>query len=156
MLKISLISCGNKMPSWVNEGVSEFAKRLKDFAAFNLIEIPLLKRGKASDQSRILEKESNLILSALPQGARIIALEIGGESFSSEQLAVKIEQLQQLSSHLCFLIGGPEGLSAAVLEKSHERWSLSALTLPHPLVRIVLVEALYRSFSIIHNHPYHK
>jgi len=156
MLKISLICCGNKMPSWVNEGVAEFSKRLQEHASFNLVEIPLTKRGKSTDLTRILEKEAALMTDAIPSGARIIALEIGGESFSSEQLAAKLERIQQINSHFCFLIGGPEGLAPALLANAHERWSLSPLTLPHPLVRIVLLETLYRAFSIIHNHPYHK
>ncbi|MBA2651413.1 MAG: 23S rRNA (pseudouridine(1915)-N(3))-methyltransferase RlmH [Tatlockia sp.] len=156
MFKITLISCANKMPAWVNTAVSEFSKRLQDFASINLIEIPLSKRGKSTDLSRILEKEAALMSAAIPSGARIIALDISGESFSSEKLAAKLELLQQISSHLCFLIGGPEGLAQTLLDRSHERWSLSQLTLPHPLVRVVLLEALYRSWSIIHNHPYHK
>ena len=93
---------------------------------------------------------------AIPNGARIIALDLAGESFTSEQLSVKIERLQQITSHLCFLIGGPEGLSLEILARSNERWSLSMLTLPHTLVRITLVEALYRAWSILHHHPYHK
>ena len=156
MMKISLICCGNKMPSWINEGVAEFAKRLQEHAMFNLVEIPLSKRGKSSDLSRLLEKEADLMSQAIPSGARVIALEIGGETFSSEQLALKLERLQQISSHLCFLIGGPEGLAPELVASAHERWSLSQLTLPHPLVRVVLLETLYRAFSIIHNHPYHK
>lgn len=92
----------------------------------------------------------------MPNGARIIALEIEGKAFSSEELAMKITQLQQISSHLCFLIGGPEGLSSEILSYCDERWSLSKLTLPHPLVRIMLLETLYRAWSIMNNHPYHK
>lgn len=156
MIKITLIACGNKMPSWVNSAVSEFTKRLQEFAQFNLIEIPLAKRGKSSDLTRILEKEAALIVHAIPQSARVIALDMGGESFNSEKLALKLEQLQQITSHLCFLIGGPEGLLTSILAKADERWSLSQLTLPHPLVRIILLETLYRAWSIIHNHPYHK
>lgn len=156
MIKITLIACGNKMPSWVNEPVAEFSKRLQEYAQFNLIEIPLAKRGKSTDLSRILEKEATLIMTAIPSGSRIIALDIGGTSFNSEQLAQRLEQLQQTTSHLCFLIGGPEGLIPAIVARSNERWSLSELTLPHPLVRIVLLEALYRAWSIISNHPYHK
>lgn len=144
------------MPSWVTEPVNEFSKRLQEYAAFNLIEIPLSKRGKSNDLSRILEKEAALIASAIPGGSRVIALDIGGSSFSSEKLAVKLEQLQQTTSHLCFLIGGPEGLAPEIRVRAHERWSLSDLTLPHPLARIVLLEALYRAWSIINNHPYHK
>jgi 23S rRNA (pseudouridine1915-N3)-methyltransferase len=156
MFKLSLVCCANKMPSWVDAGVAEFSKRLQDFASINLIDIPLSKRGKSTDLTRILEKEANLMLNAIPNGARIIALDSKGESFTSERLATKLEQLQQLSSHLCFLIGGPEGLAPSLLARAHERWSLSQLTLPHPLVRVVLFEALYRSWSIISKHPYHK
>lgn len=144
------------MPSWVNEAVAEFSKRLQEYASFNLVEIPLAKRGKATDLTRIMEKEAAALIAAIPNSARIIALDIGGDSFSSENLATKLEQLQQISSHFCFLIGGPEGLAPAVVARAHERWSLSKLTLPHPLVRIVLLETLYRAWSIIHNHPYHK
>ncbi len=144
------------MPAWISEGVLEFSKRLKEYATVNLIEIPLNKRGKSTDLTRILEKEALQMSAAIPNGARIIALDLSGDAFSSEKLAVRVEQLQQISSHLCFLIGGPEGLAATVLARSDERWSLSELTLPHPLVRIILLEALYRSWSIINNHPYHK
>jgi 23S rRNA (pseudouridine1915-N3)-methyltransferase len=156
MFKITLIACGNKMPGWVTEAVLEFSKRIQEYAQLHLLEIPLLKRGKTSDLSRILDKEAALISTAIPSGARVIALDIEGESFSSEILAQKLQQLQQITSQACFIIGGPEGLAKIILQKSHERWSLSKLTLPHPLVRVVLLEALYRAWSILHNHPYHK
>lgn len=134
----------------------EFSKRLQEYASFSLIEIPLSKRGKSSDLCRILDKEAALILAAIPQGSHVIALDIGGKSFSSEDLAQKIESLQLITSHICLIIGGPEGLIPAVLSRAKERWSLSQLTLPHPIVRIVLLEGLYRAWSIINNHPYHK
>lgn len=144
------------MPTWVNEAVKEYTKRLQDGISLQLIEIPLLRRGNSNDLSRIMEKEMALMLQAIPAQAHLIALEINGESFTSEQLALKIERLQQRTSHLCFLIGGPEGLSQALVSRSAERWSLSPLTLSHTLVRITLLEALYRAWSIQHNHPYHK
>lgn len=144
------------MPNWVDEAVCEFSKRLQDAAQLNLIELPLLRRGKSMDLSRILEKEMLLMRAAIPIGCRLIALDLGGESFTSEQLALKIERLQHISSHLCFLIGGPEGISPEILAQCDERWSLSKLTLPHTLARIVLLETLYRAYSILNNHPYHK
>lgn len=144
------------MPDWVNSGVNEYAKRFHDGIQIKLIEIPLLRRNKSSDLARILEKESALTKDALPANARLIALDMLGKSFSSEELALKLTQLQQISSHLCFIIGGPEGLSNEILTLCDERWSLSKLTLPHPLVRIILLESLYRAWSIINNHPYHK
>ncbi|HRD68706.1 MAG TPA: 23S rRNA (pseudouridine(1915)-N(3))-methyltransferase RlmH [Legionella sp.] len=156
MLKITIITLGNKMPDWVSEGSNDYLKRLNDGVQIKLLEIPLIRRSKSSDLNRILEKESFLIKEALPKGARIIALDIEGKSFSSDALAIKITQLQQISSHFCFIIGGPEGLTPEILNLSDERWSLSKLTLPHPLVRIILLETLYRAWSIINNHPYHK
>lgn len=156
MLKITVLACGNKMPAWVNEATAEYRKRLQEFAELQVSEIPLLKRSKNNDLARLMEKEAQLILQALPTHARIITLEINGASFSSEKLAHKLETLKQLNSHWCFIIGGPEGLASNILAMSQERWSLSPLTLPHPLARIVLLEALYRAFTITQNHPYHK
>ena len=156
MLKITVIAVGNKMPLWVEQAIQDFSKRLQDGVAVSIIEIPLLRRGKSSDLSRLMEKEMAMMRAAIPNNARLIALDISGESFSSEQLAVKLESLQQICSHLCFLIGGPEGLAAPLVARSDERWSLSKLTLPHTLARILLLETLYRSWSIIHHHPYHK
>ena len=156
MIKITLLACGNKMPFWVNEAASEYTKRLQEFAQINLIEIPLIKRGKLTDQARILEKEAALIQAAIPLNSRVIALDLSGDSFSSEKLALKLEQLQFINHHWCFLIGGPEGLAPPLLARADEAWSLSKLTFPHPLVRIILLETIYRAFAIIHNHPYHK
>lgn len=156
MLKITLIAVGNKMPDWVTQGFNEYAKRFNDGIQFKLIEIPLTKRTKSSDLTRIMEKEACLIKEVIPNGARIIALDLQGKTYNSEELALKITQLQQISSHFCFLIGGPEGFAQDTLTLCHERWSLSKLTLPHPLVRILLLETLYRAWTIINNHPYHK
>ena len=156
MLKITVIAVGNKMPDWVNQGTNDYVKRFNDGIQLKLIEIPLTKRSKSSDLTRIMEKEAALIKEAIPHGSRIIALDLKGQSYSSEDLAVKMTQLQQVNSHFCFLIGGPEGFAAETLALSDNRWSLSKLTLPHPLVRIILLETLYRAWSIINNHPYHK
>lgn len=156
MLKITIIALGNKMPDWVTLGSNEYAKRFHDNIQVKIIEIPLIRRSKSSDLARILEKETTLIKDVLPTSARLIAMDMLGKSFSSDDLAHKISHLQQISSHLCFIIGGPEGLSTEILTLCDERWSLSRLTLPHPLVRIILLEALYRAWSIINNHPYHK
>lgn len=156
MLKITLVTIGNKMPAWVDQAVKEYAKRLQDGVSLTIVEIPLMRRGKSTDLSRILEKEMAMMSAAIPTNVRLIALDITGESFTSEQLADKVARLQQMTSHLCFLIGGPEGLAAELITRSDERWSLSKLTLPHTLVRITLLEALYRAWSILHHHPYHK
>lgn len=156
MFKITLIALGDKMPAWVEAAVSDYQKRLKDSLHFNLLEIPLIRRGKSADLARILEKENRLIKAALPKEAYYIALDIEGHEFSSHQLADKLAKLQHINHHLCFLIGGPEGLSQALLQDCQERWSLSKLTLPHALARVVFIEALYRGYSILQGHPYHK
>ena len=147
---------GNKMPAWVDQAVQEYSKRLQEGIALTIIEIPLMRRGKSTDLSRVMDKEMEMMNKVIPNNAHVIALEIAGEAFTSEQLASKVAQLQQVTSHLCFLIGGPEGLSPALTARSNDRWSLSKLTLPHTLVRILLLETLYRAWSILHHHPYHK
>lgn len=156
MLKITLITMGNKMPAWVDAAVQEFKTRLQEHVMLTLIEIPLMSRGKSSQLSRILEKEMLMMKQHIPSQTYLIALNIGGQSFSSPQLAVKLKQLQHTTSHICFIIGGPEGLPSPLVAQSQEEWSLSSLTLPHTLARIVLLETLYRAFAIINNHPYHK
>lgn len=156
MLKISIISLSNKLPHWITVGIDEFSKRLKEFAQFSLVELPLIKRNKDSDLKRIREKEADIMIEALPKSAYIIALAINGECFSSEALAIKLSKISVHHSHLCFLIGGPEGLHEKTLTYAQAQWSLSSLTLPHALARLLLLEALYRAFTIISNHPYHK
>lgn len=156
MIKITLITLGNKMPEWAIEAKDEFAKRLQEHATLQCIEIPLQKRNKTSDLSRILEKEEQSMREMIPNGSRLIALDKSGKQFSSESLALHLEKLQQHHSHLCFIIGGPEGLQPSLLKDCHEKWSLSLLTFPHALARVILVETLYRSWSILNHHPYHK
>ncbi len=156
MIKVTVIAYGNKMPDWVNSAVKNYSKNLREFVRFTLVEIPLIKRHKGCDLPRLIQKESLVMHAAIPNNARIIALAIKGDTFSSEQMALKIEVLLNKHSHLCFIIGGPEGLSEDSLTRCQETWSLSPLTLPHPLVRVLFLEALYRGFSILNNHPYHR
>ena len=156
MLEITLIAMGNKMPTWVTEASTEFTKRLREAFKLHLIEIPLLKRGSPHELARILDKEATRLNTTIPPDAHLIALDLSGTTFSSENLAKHLGHLQHITSHLCFVIGGPEGLPQSCLRASRERWSLSTLTLPHPLARVVLLEALYREWSILNNHPYHK
>lgn len=144
------------MPKWVDEAVAEFSKRLKDGTSLKFIELPLNRRGKSADLFRILEKEKSAMQAAIPPSAYVIAMDVTGKSFSSETLAHQFEKIQLSHSHLCFLIGGPEGLSSEIISKSDEQWSLSKLTLPHTIARIVLIEAIYRAITIMNKHPYHK
>ncbi len=155
-MKIHLIAVGNRMPPWVEQGYGEYAKRLPPECRLNLIEIASAKRGKNVDVSRLMRDEGQRILAALPKGCRVVALEVNGKSWSTEQLADQLEGWLQQGSDLALLVGGPDGLDPACRERADQLWSLSPLTLPHPLVRVVLAEQLYRAWTILQNHPYHR
>ncbi len=155
-MKLFIIAVGQKMPAWVTTGYDEYARRFPRDMPLELIEIPAGKRGKNADIKRILEQEGEKMLAAVPKGARIVTLEVEGGNWSSPQLAQKLEQWQLDGRDVCLFIGGPEGLAPACIAASEAKWSLSALTLPHPLVRVVLAESLYRAWSISTNHPYHR
>lgn len=153
---MTLIAVGTKMPDWVQKGYAEYAKRFPRDFSLNLVEIALMNRGKNADIQRIKEKEGQQILAAIPKGDKVIALEVKGKAWRTEQLADQIKQWRMEGDNISLLIGGPDGLSAQCLSRSVSQWSLSALTLPHPLVRIVVAEQLYRAWTIINNHPYHR
>ncbi len=155
-MKISLISVGGKMPSWVSDGYQEYAKRLPRELNPQLVDLPLANRNKNSNIEKLKVDEGKQILAALPKSARMVALDVKGKPLSTEGLTEKLKDWQMNGQDVSIVIGGPDGLSHDCLQKAHERWSLSALTLPHPLVRVVLIEQLYRAWSITQNHPYHK
>lgn len=144
------------MPDWVQAGYSEYAKRLPRECALELKEIPLATRGKNADITRAIEKESEAMLAAVPTQERVIALDVLGKPQTTETLAEALRNWQMEGGNTSFLIGGPDGLSTDCLNRATQRWSLSGLTLPHPLVRIVLAEQLYRAWSLLNNHPYHR
>lgn len=151
-----MLSVGTKMPAWVQEGIAEYSKRMQGELDFSLHEIPMAKRGKNSNIEQCILKESDALLAAIPQNDFVVALDVRGKSFSTEGLAEKIIGYRRQGQNLCLLIGGPDGLGAPCLERASERWSLSSLTFPHPLVRVVITEQFYRAISIIKGHPYHR
>ncbi len=155
-MRLRLICVGQKMPGWVSAGYHEYARRMPPELPLELVEIPLAHRGKNPDTARLVRRESDAILAATGQKDRVVALEVGGRPWSTEKLASQLEQWQQDGRDVSFLVGGPDGLADACRERATQQWSLSPLTLPHPLVRIVLAEQLYRAWSITRNHPYHR
>ncbi len=157
-MKILIIAIGNKMPNWINLGISDYTKRFHSISDYSIEirEIPALKRSKTSNIKKIIEVESKSLISAIPKGFYPIALDVRGKSLSSENLAKKIENNHNQGTNLAILIGGPEGFGDLVRDFVHESWSLSALTMPHPIARLVLVETIYRSISILKKHPYHR
>ncbi len=155
-MRLHLIAVGNRMPGWVEEGYAEYAKRLPADCALLLHEIAPGKRTKGADLERARREEGEKMLAALPKGAHVVALEVGGRAWSTEQLASHLEQWRGQGQDIALLVGGPEGLADVCRARADEQWSLSNLTLPHPLVRIVLAEQLYRAWSITQGHPYHR
>lgn len=155
-MKVKLICIGNRMPKWVDEGTEEFAKRIRSELGFSLVEIPLAKRSKATSVDQCLTKEADNILSNLSADDFVVAFDVQGKSKSTEQLAAHIQRLRQDGQNLALIIGGPDGLHDSVLKRANASWALSAMVMPHGLVRVLVTEQLYRAHSLIQGHPYHR
>ncbi|WP_022948869.1 23S rRNA (pseudouridine(1915)-N(3))-methyltransferase RlmH [Methylohalobius crimeensis] len=155
-MRIHLIAVGKRMPAWVQAGYEEYAKRLPKECALHLKEIPLRRRGKNGDTMRQIATEGDQMLTAIPPASHVVALDSRGKQWSTEELGSRLQRWLQLGSDLTLLIGGPEGLAPACLERADDCWSLSRLTFPHPLVRVIVAEQLYRAWSLLQGHPYHR
>lgn len=158
-MKLRILSVGHKMPEWIQIGFAEYFKRIQPMMSVELIEIAPAKRSKNpsdAEISKYKDSEGINILAAKHPKERLWVLEVTGKMLSTEKLANKLEVAMQDGTDIALVIGGADGVSAEVLAQADFKWSLSDLTLPHPLVRVVLMEQLYRAMSIIHNHPYHR
>jgi 23S rRNA (pseudouridine1915-N3)-methyltransferase len=155
-VQIHLIAVGNRMPGWVSEAYQEYAKRLPRECALKLVEIAPGKRRHNAEVQRIVRDEGERMLAVIPRDCQVIALEVGGKPWSTPQLASQLEAWMRSGRDTALLVGGPEGLDAACRERADQLWSLSALTLPHPLVRVILAEQIYRAWSVMVGHPYHR
>jgi len=155
-MKLFLLAIGTKMPDWVNKAYQDYAQRLPAKCSLHLKEIPAEKRTKNSHFASIKAKEAQKLMEAIPKGCRIIALDVKGQAWSTEKLSTRLQDWMMGGQDVALLVGGPEGLTPEVLKMAHEKWSLSNLTFPHPLVRIILAEQIYRAFSMTENHPYHR
>ena len=155
-MRAKLIAIGERMPGWVATGFAEYAKRLSRDLPLELVEIKPGTRGKGRDDARAMADEGAALLAALPRDAHVIALDGRGTMWSSEQLAGQLSNWRMAGRDLAFLIGGPYGHARDVLQRADQHWSLGPLTLPHMLVRLVVVEQLYRAVTILNGHPYHR
>ncbi len=144
------------MPAWVEAGYHEYAKRFPRDFKLELVEVTAAKRSKNSDLEKIKQQEGKAILDKISSSDWVVALDVLGKSWSTPDLAKQIEHWQQHHPSIVLLVGGPEGLSSECLQRANQKWSLSALTFPHPLVRVVIAESLYRAWSVTVNHPYHR
>ena len=155
-MHIHLIAVGQKMPGWVKTGYDEYAKRLPNNFSLKLIEIAPGQRSKSTDPRRAIEEESQKILNAIPNGAHVIALDERGKQWTTLKLADNMRDWMQDGRDVVLLVGGPDGLSKEIKQRAAYLWSLSPLTLPHPLVRVFLAEQIYRAWSVTQGHPYHR
>jgi 23S rRNA (pseudouridine1915-N3)-methyltransferase len=155
-VRITVIAVGHRMPGWIQEGFREYARRMPPEARVELVELKPEERtpGKPGDRARALEGER--ILGAVPSGASLIALDEKGRTVTTQGLSVMLAEWMREGAHPAFAIGGADGLSPEVKDRAAKLVSLSALTLPHALVRVVLAEQLYRAWSILARHPYHR
>ena len=155
-MRIRVLAVGTKMPSWVEAGVAEYQKRFPREWRFEWVELPLGPRTKSANINKAIESEGEAMMAAIDGKEHVVALEVKGKSWSTEELSKQLSNWQMNGQDIVILIGGPDGLSQGCLNRANQKWSLSALTLPHPLVRILLAEQLYRSWTLLNNHPYHK
>jgi 23S rRNA (pseudouridine1915-N3)-methyltransferase len=155
-MRIELLALGTRMPDWVDAGVADYVRRLGPEIRFELHEITLARRGREASTVRAVAEEGARMLAAIRSDAFVVALDVTGKMFSTEQLSAWLSDRMHEGRDLNLLIGGPDGLAPECLKRSDLRWSLSALTLPHALVRIVVAEQLYRAVSLLKGHPYHR
>jgi 23S rRNA (pseudouridine1915-N3)-methyltransferase len=155
-MKCRVIAAGTRLPDWVNSGFREYQKRLRTPLVLELHEIPVATRRAGDNPQRAILREGADMLAALGKDDYVVALEIAAKSMSTEQLSKWLAERMRDGRSLALLIGGPDGLSQPCRERADQSWSLSPLTLPHALVRVVVAEQLYRAMSLLAGHPYHR
>ncbi|MDG4866416.1 23S rRNA (pseudouridine(1915)-N(3))-methyltransferase RlmH [Guyparkeria sp. 1SP6A2] len=155
-MRVELITVGHKLPGWAEEGTQTYLKRLPAGCPVRLTEIPAAPRGKNADIERIKAIEAERIERAIPAGAHVILFDERGKDRDTRQWAGSLGDWLVDGRDIALIIGGPDGVSAQLRQRADERWRLSALTLPHPLVRVLVAEQLYRAWSLHQNHPYHR
>jgi 23S rRNA (pseudouridine1915-N3)-methyltransferase len=155
-VEIQLVSVGDRMPGWVQNGYVEYAQRLPREFRLTLREIAPARRGKTGHAALWRENEGDRIMAAVGSSDHVVALDLGGKLWSTAQLAESMRRWMAAGSRISLLCGGPDGLSTGCLARAQEAWCLSPLTFPHPLVRVIVAEQLYRAWSLLQNHPYHR
>jgi 23S rRNA (pseudouridine1915-N3)-methyltransferase len=153
-MKLRIIAVGTRMPGWVDEGTREYTKRLPPECRLELIEVRPARPGR--DVARALQDEGERMLAAIGPRDRVVSLAIGGRALSTANLVKRLRDWRGDGRDVSFLIGGAEGLAPACLDRADFAWSLSPLTFPHGLARVIVAEQLYRAWSVLAGHPYHR
>jgi len=155
-MKLIIASVGHKMPDWITAGFNEYTKRMPREAKIELLEIKPEPRTTGKTTAQIMAAEAQRILAALPQNCWRIAMDEHGAQPTTKQLAVQMQDWMREGRDVAFIVGGADGLHDSVKQAAQQLMALSALTLPHAFVRVLLAEQLYRAHSLMHNHPYHR
>jgi len=155
-MKCRLIAAGTRLPDWVNSGFREYQKRLRTPLVLELHEIPVATRRAGESPARAIQREGADMLALLGQDDYVVALEVTAKTMSTEQLSAWLAGRLRDGRSLAMLIGGPDGLAPQCRARADQSWSLSPLTLPHALVRVVVAEQIYRAMSLLAGHPYHR
>jgi 23S rRNA (pseudouridine1915-N3)-methyltransferase len=155
-MKCRLIAAGTRLPDWVNTGFLEYQKRLRAPLVLELEEIPVATRRAGENPQRAIAREAADMLTVLGPKDHVVALEVAAPQRSTEAVSLWLSERLRAAKPLALLIGGPDGLAPQCIERADESWSLSPLTLPHALVRIVVAEQIYRAMSLLAGHPYHR
>ena len=154
-MRLRVLAIGQKMPAWVDQGVEDYTRRMPREISVEWLDIPPAKRGSATPE-KYRGQEAEAIEAKLSGKDYVVALDISGKAISTELIAERFDQWQMQGEQISILIGGPDGLHPNILKGAKERWSLGQITLPHPLVRVILAEQLYRAWSVQAGHPYHR
>lgn len=154
-MNIYLLAIGARMPAWVTRGFEDYSRRLPRHCALRLIEIPAVNR-KQGNTAKIRRAEGDELLARVPRDCYVVALSEDGGAFSTRQLADSLGEWMRLGRDVALLVGGADGLDPACTARADACWSLSALTFPHALVRVIVAEQIYRAWTILNNHPYHR
>ena len=155
-MKIRLLAVGQKMPTWVQQTFAEYNGRLPVKQQIELVEIAPIHRSKSISTDKARQMEAQSILDSVKNNEKIVLLDEKGKMISTRNLSESISQWQMNGDDIAIIIGGADGVDKSIKKQAHNTWSLSALTFPHPLVRVILMEQIYRSYSLLANHPYHR
>jgi len=155
-MRLRVIAVGTRMSGWVEAGCADYTRRLRGADVLEMIEVPVARRSGPGDAARAMATEAQRILALLGPREYAVALDERGRSFTTLQFGDWLAERRQAGDRVCFIIGGPDGLDPTVVQRAQLRWSLSALTFPHALVRVLLAEQLYRASTLLAGHPYHR